>query len=413
LNEVYFGDVYSISAIGFGQDEIFENLYENQSPLANIRSLLEEATENKVVGRIPSERFNEKPIANKVVGNGPMEARYNYYATRELLGEESLQTKLEGQKTALFVGTMNNCYGVVGLRNGYRICVDEKLGYTREVFDSKIGQGFGYVHPMVPVYKIPNNVIGNLALDYKLSGENANFFGEDSSSAALQEAFFKIRNGQYKRSIVSSSNYLFLNYLDFLLLEVQNFIRENPKINPEKDHFFFPSEWACSFLLGLREELEDLERKPIARLRASYQINYPEKYYRRKLDQKVMNRLIDRTLNQGDLEFKDLDAIVFDNLDSKRQQLQYFHARKKKEKTNTLLVSPTLVTGYSLCTHAATLTSIAIEMIKRQKVFSSYFEVVPDNPLMSHEAREQNLQRIGVFHQSLNNTLHFSIIERI
>ena len=78
MRSVVIGPSYSIAYHGFGDDEIYEGLLKNISPLDEAESVLDSALKNQVVGRIPWDRFLEFPIKNGCVKNGPVEASRNY-----------------------------------------------------------------------------------------------------------------------------------------------------------------------------------------------------------------------------------------------------------------------------------------------------------------------------------------------
>ena len=55
------------------------------------------------------------------------------------------------------------------------------------------------------IEKIPNNCVANIALDWELKGANANYFGEDSSSTAIHDAYLKVRAGRIDQAITVAS----------------------------------------------------------------------------------------------------------------------------------------------------------------------------------------------------------------
>jgi 3-oxoacyl-(acyl-carrier-protein) synthase len=414
MENVFIGPSHSLSYHGMSDGEIFDSLLANNSPLDGISSLLESALENKIVGRIPWDEILKHPIKNGCVNNGPIEARYAYVATRLLLEEHGLVERVQGQETGLYVGTMNNWYGLVGLRNGYRICANSNLEYEKEVFESRIGTGFSYVHPMVPVYKIPNNVIANLALDYEISGENANYFGEDSGSVAIQESYVKIRNGLLPRCLAINSVHLFVNYLDFFFLEIHNFSKKNPQFCPEKDSVYYPSEWAGAFLFMSEAEVEKSSLTPRARVLSGVQFSYLEKYFQRTLPPDVLSAVVDKGLRAAGLSWKDLDLLLFDNFAEEQVQLNHFLERNQKDKASVILLSPSLLCGHPICATGSTHLGLALSILDQQKVFSSYLKgQVPKNPRLTSKAESAEVKKIGILTQSLNNALHFMVLEKV
>lgn len=415
MRSVLIGPSYSISPHGFGDHEIFEGLLANQSPLDDVSSVLDGALKNQVAGRIPWERFETFPIQNGCVKNGPVEARFAYLTASKVLEYRGLADYVEGPESALYVGTMNNLYGLVGLRNGYRICADENLGYDRKFFEKQIGTGYSYVHPMVPVYKIPNNVIANVALDYKIHGENANFFGEDSGSVALQEGFSKIRNSLTKAALVINSNHLFINYLTFMFLEIHNFSRRSKDgINPENSSFYFPSEWASSFLMIEEHEASRQSIEPQARMVASRQISYLEPYFSRILPEETLGTVVTKTLADGKMEWSDLDLVLTDNLAYPRSSLKFFQKMNQSSGSEVALLCPTLLTGHSICSSASSHLSIALEILRNQKIFSSYLkDQVPDRPAFTSQVSRLAIKRVGILTQGLNSSIQFMIIEKL
>ena len=388
---------------------------ENRSALDDSKSVLDSALQNQIVGRIPWERFQEFPIENGCVKNGPIEARYAYLTTARILESEKLKAYVKGDRIGLYVGTMNNHYGLVGLRNGYRICANDDLGYDKATFESRIGTGYSYVHPMIPVYKIPNNVIANIALDFEIHGENANFFGEDSGCVALQESLWKLRNGIVPAALVANSNHLFINYLTFLFLEIHNFSKKKDSgINPESDSFFFPSEWASSFLFFQEEEAKGLAIEPKARLVNARQISYIERYFHRALPSEVVESITKSTLEEIKMSWGDLDLVVMDNLAEPKTSLELYREWNRFEKSPVPLLCPTLLTGHSICSSASTHLSIALKILEHQKVFSSYLkDQVPENPAFTDRTESLEVKKIGILTQGLNNSVQFMIVEAL
>lgn len=412
MTDVYIGETYSISSIGFGIDEIFANLLNGVSPLKHPDSILERSKKNDIPGKISEEHLEKFRFKNKVVSNGPIEARYNYFVVSKLLGSKTLWNSLKGKDSGLFVGTMNNLYGAIGLRNGYRVCADENLEYDPEFFEKTIGTGFSYVHPMIPVYKIPNNVIANIALDYQLSGVNANFFGEDSSAVSTQEAFFQIRSGILDKALVSSSNFLFLNFLDFLLKEAYGSFIKSPMFNPQLDSHYFMSEWGFAGVLGSKEFFDSNGLKIHAKLLSSQQGSYIDKYYERSAPKAYCKKIIDRAFKQADLNISDLDLIITDNLDKNKTPIKVLKELMKDCEVQVPILTPGLLTGHSLCTNASSQLDIGLKILLEQKVFSSYLDASCSGDMFTNENRAMKIERIGIFNQSLNNTIQMQIIEK-
>lgn len=410
MQQVIIGPSHSLSWHGFDDEETFNSICSGNSPLNGIRSLVEEAQSNRIPGRIPWDRFKNYVIDNKCVKNGPIEARYAYVCTKLLL-EANPQILDHRQTMGLYVGTMNNFYGLVGLRNGYRICVNDQLGYDQKTFESKIGHGFSFVHPMVPVYKIPNNCVANIALDWELKGANANYFGEDSSSTAIHESYLKIRAGRLEQTLTVSSNYLFLNFLDFLFTELPTLSKKYPhNLNPEKENYFFPSEWASAYLFCNEEQRKRLKVDPQARILASHHTSFPGVYMRRNVETETVRRVVTTCLKKADLEFKDIDLVIFDNIDKNIAQVTAFS--ELRGKSDTRLMSPLLLTGHPICANGSSMLSIALMCLKHQKVLSSYGGFVPEDPILTCKIEEARLNRVLVFSQGLNNSLHALILEK-
>ncbi|MCO4781489.1 MAG: hypothetical protein KC646_04140 [Candidatus Cloacimonetes bacterium] len=412
MNDVYIGDTYSISSIGFGINDIFTNLLKGISPLLHPESILDRSKQNDIPGKISSQHLDKFKFKNKVISNGPIEARYSYYAVSELFKVDNLWESFKGKDCGLFVGTMNNLYGAIGLRNGYRVCADENLQYDSKYFEKMIGTGFSYVHPMIPVYKIPNNVIANIALDYQLSGSNANFFGEDSSAVAIQESYSQIKYGLLDKTLVSSSNFLFLNFLDFLLKEAYASFIQEPKFNPEIDPHYFMSEWGFAGVFATKEFFDSKNLKIQAKLLSSHQGSYVDKYYTRSAPKEYCQKIIDKALSMSNINIGDLDLIITDNLDKNKTPVLVLKDLMKKQGASIPILTPSLLTGHSLCTNASSQLEIALKIFKEQKVFSSYLEPSCDLEMFTNENKSLNVKRIAIFNQSLNNTLQMQIIEK-
>jgi len=411
MRHVLIGPSHSLSWHGFDDEEAFNSICEGNSPLTGIRNVVEESQENRVPGRISWERFQKYEIANKCVKNGPIEARYAYICTKMLL-EHYPQILNHRETTGLYVGTMNNFYGLVGLRNGYRVCVNDQFTYDRKTFESKIGVGFSFVHPMVPVYKIPNNCVANIALDWELKGTNANYFGEDSSSTAIHESFLKVRAGRITQAITVTSNHLFLNYLDFLFTDLPTLSKKYPeKLNPEVDNYFFPSEWASAYLICNEEQTNVLDIDPQARIASSYQTSFQGVYMRRNLKTETVERVVSKCLAQANLKFDQLDLVIFDNIDKEKAQIETL--RRLRGSANTLLLTPSMYIGHAICANGSALISTAIMCLKHQKVFSSYKSNIPENPILTNRTEKVKLNKVLVLSQGLNNSLHGVILEKM
>ena len=411
MQQVYIGPSHSMSWHGFDDETMFESLITGKSPLQGIQNVLEEAQKNNVPGRIPWNLFKDFEIENKCVKNGPVEARYAYICTRMLL--DRFPQVLDHRKDmGLYVGTMNNYYGLVGLRNGYRVCVNDQFTYDKRTFESKIGVGFSFVHPMVPVYKIPNNCVANIALDWELRGANANYFGEDSSSTAIHESYLKVRSGRLKQTLTVTSNHLFLNYLDFLFTDLPTLTKKEPaKLIPEKDNFFFPSEWASSYLLCTKEQSEKLKVERQARIVASHQTSFQGVYMRRNLKQETVTQVVTACLNKAKLSFSDLDLVVFDNVDKDKSQIGALVSLR--EGGNTRLLTPSLFLGHAICANGGAMITTALLCLKHQKVFSSYLDSLPDEPELTAQEEKAELNHVLVLSQGLNNSLHGLILEKV
>ena len=410
MQQVYIGPTHSMSWHGFDDEKTFDSIVTGKSPLSGIQNVMEEAQKNKVPGRISWDLFKDFEIQNKCVKNGPVEARYAYICTKMLL--ERFPQILDHRKDmGLYVGTMNNYYGLVGLRNGYRVCVNDQFTYDKQTFESKIGLGFSFVHPMVPVYKIPNNCVANIALDWELRGANANYFGEDSSSTAIHESYLKIRSGRLKQTLTVTSNHLFLNYLDFLFTDLPALTKKEPaKLIPEKDNFFFPSEWASSYLLCTEDQSEKLEIDKQARILASHQTSFQGVYMRRNLKQETVHLVINACLKKAQLEFSDLDLVIFDNVDKEKSQIGALLALR--EEGHTKLLTPSLFLGHPICANGGAMITTALMCLKHQKVFSSYLDNMPDKPELTTQEENLELNRVLVLSQGLNNSLHGLILEK-
>lgn len=411
MQQVYIGPSHSMSWHGFDDETTFESLITGKSPLKGIQNVIEEAQKNNVPGRIPWDLFKEFEIENKCVKNGPVEARYAYICTRMLL--DRFPQVLDHRKDmGLYVGTMNNYYGLVGLRNGYRVCVNDQFTYDKRTFESKIGVGFSFVHPMVPVYKIPNNCVANIALDWELRGANANYFGEDSSSTAIHESYLKVRSGRLKQTLTVTSNHLFLNYLDFLFTDLPTLTKKEPaKLIPEKDNFFFPSEWASSYLLCTEEQGEKLEVDRQAKILASHQTSFQGVYMRRNLKQETVTQVVNTCLKKAKLNFSDLDLVVFDNVDKDKSQIGALVSLREGGKTR--LLTPSLFLGHPICANGGAMITTALLCLKHQKVFSSYLDSLPDEPELTAQEEGLELNRVLVLSQGLNNSLHGLILEKV
>ena len=255
----------------------------------------------------------------------------------------------------------------------------------------------------------------NIALDFGIHGENANFFGEDSGCIALQESLWKIRNDIIPAALVANSNHLFINYLTFLFLEIHNFSKKmEAGINPEKDSFFFPSEWASSFLLFNEGEAERLGVDAQARLLNSRQLSYVERYFHRALPVEVVESVTMNTLDEIKLSWEDLDLVVMDNLAEPKTSLELYREWNQKLKNPVPLLCPTLLTGHSICSSASTHLSIALKILEHQKIFSSYLkDQVPDNPAFTDRTESLEVKRIGILTQGLNNSVQFLIVEKV
>ena len=87
--------------------------------------------------------------------------------------------------------------------------------------------------------------------------------------------------------------------------------------------------------------------------------------------------------------------------------------RNQKENGSVILLSPSLLCGHPICATGSTHLGLALSILDQQKVFSSYLKrQVPDNPRLTSKAESVEVKKIGVLTQSLNNALHFMILEK-
>ena len=186
--------------------------------------------------------------------------------------------------------------------------------------------------------------------------------------------------------------------------------KEPAKLIPEKDNFFFPSEWASSYLLCTEDQSEKLKVEKQARILASHQTSFQGVYMRRNLKRETVVQVVDACLKKAKLKFNDLDLVVFDNVDKDKSQIGALVTLREGGKTK--LLTPSLFLGHPICANGGAMITTALMCLKHQKIFSSYLDSVPDEPELTAEEEEMNLNRILVLSQGLNNSLHGLILEK-
>ncbi|MBW7875837.1 MAG: hypothetical protein H3C47_07605 [Candidatus Cloacimonetes bacterium] len=404
---VYLAKTNSISGLGRTINTILDSLCEGRGVFDFRDSVVACTMKNEVPGRIPWDWIENFHFENKIVKNGPVEARIAYMAASDLL--KDAPESFADSHSGLFCGTMNNGYGMVGLRNGYRICATPELKYDKSHFEKRIGTGFSYVHPMVPVYKIPNNVVANIALDYGIGGDNANFFGEDSSGVALMTAWERVKHGLLNKALVFTANHLFLNYLDYLMIDARDIFRRSFEFTPDTNSFSFPSESASACIVSTKEELQRLGLKTEAEIIAISQCSLLEEFYQRNASVQDIKKVIQKALNMAGIQFGDLDAVVFDNLEKSANQVIALKEMKDSVRADTHLCTPSLFTGHSICAHAQFQVMLAARMLGEGRYFGSYLK--PTEGILSQTGYGA-LNTIGVLNQSYNNSLQFVILRK-
>ncbi len=410
MSSVFIGLWHGFHSLGRDINALHQALRQGKSVMDHPESVIGRALKNDICGRMPWEWLEQAEFTNKVVKNGPIEARWAWLAVHEMLNQAGLFDAISGSETGLYCGTMNNNYGMVGLRNGYRVCADANLRYDKKTFDSMIAKGFGYVHPMVPVYKIPNNAIANIALDLNLGGNNANYFGEDSSAVAIQACAEKIQMGRIQTGLVFSANHIFLNYMDFLLDEVQDMVKKNPQRNPEKHSLMVPTEGASALLMGSEEGLGSYGVQGAFELLSWVQQSDIGDVYTRKTSADHIRRVIQRSLKMAGLEFSDLDFVMLDGLDQELVHQQVLKDFNSGDKVH--LVTPTSLTGYELCATTGLNLVLTLQSLHKGELIDSYGQIEERGSFYSQGTESGDFRLAGVLSQSLNGTIQFLIVKK-
>jgi 3-oxoacyl-(acyl-carrier-protein) synthase len=128
------------------------------------------------------------------------------------------------------------------------------------------------------------------------------------------------------------------------------------------------------------------------------------------LKRETVVQVVDACLKKAKLKFNDLDLVVFDNVDKDKSQIGALVTLREGGKTK--LLTPSLFLGHPICANGGAMITTALMCLKHQKIFSSYLDSVPDEPELTAEEEEMNLNRILVLSQGLNNSLHGLILEK-
>jgi len=239
------------------------------------------------------------------------------------------------------------------------------------------------------------------------SVQATNFFGEDSSAVALQAAYERVRYGYLRQALVFSANHLFLNYLDFLMLDPRDLFRKTPVLKPEEHSLSLPTEAASACLITTIDDCADLGLAPRAEILAVVQRSNLGSFYQRTVLKEEIEEVVSEGLNEAKLKFSDLDLILFDNLDRDCHQAKVLNDLKSSHQADTLLSTPHLYIGHPLCATTLFLTLLAVEMMHSNQTFSSYRKCAHG---YLDSGSKVDIRRVGILTQSYNNSLQFIVL---
>ena len=213
--------------------------------------------------------------------------------------------------------------------------------------------------------------------------------------------------GNFYVLIISENNFKFkhfgsgLSVIGILLLSIYTFNKIEEHLSTEQNFdiiclVYRPSE--------TKPELKDLTKYSLTQKEAQAILDlglkgtfWTDKFFR---------------ISKSKLVSTDFPSFDIDNMDKNKTPVNVFLELMKDEKVSVPLLSAYLFTGHSICTNASSQLEIALKILKEQKIFSSYLDKDHCSGLFSSENKSMKVKRIGIFNQSLNNTVQMQIIEK-
>lgn len=162
-------------------------------------SLEEQLLSGKLDGQIPKDVLSNSDEQNSRLQNGPLETRYAHHLLSLRLCRLGGSDELDNHNLICAVEPQGS---LVGYRNGLRLGYDFECGFNESNFISNLGNIFDDTHPMVSLLNMPNQMISNLAISFKIGGETVNCAGRNSSFEALELAMNLVKSNKQQRILL-------------------------------------------------------------------------------------------------------------------------------------------------------------------------------------------------------------------
>ena len=157
----------------------------------------------KLDGKISRELTGETLQESGLIKTGPLETRF---ASR--LMQIALDRYLKGPLSKTDRSDLNLVCAVepqgsiTGYRNGLRLGHNFNGDFNESLFIKNLDKIFKDVHPIMSLHNMPNQMAGNLAINFELGGETINVAGRNSSFEAFNSAIRLVKTNKNEKALL-------------------------------------------------------------------------------------------------------------------------------------------------------------------------------------------------------------------
>ncbi len=166
-------------------------------------SLEKQILSRKLDGKISRELTGENIKKSGLIQTGPLETRFaNRLMETALSIFEKTSLSRTDRNDLNLVCAVESQASITGYRNGLRLGYDFKQNFNESQFVKRLDQIFMDIHPMMSLHNMPNQMAGNLAINFDLGGEVINVAGRNSSFEALKSAIRLVKAHKSKKALL-------------------------------------------------------------------------------------------------------------------------------------------------------------------------------------------------------------------